>query len=219
MNYQICRSAKLKKLYVMHISYGKDLAPGEKVVTVYDGADIVDGVIKNTYLKSDPPYYVIYFPHVNGDSGIYTTGVWKLYYEFPFDYAPLKNRSYITEEEIQQIINPYPKEVAMIAEILKRYGDWWKDDTREEHVDNLNLYPAAKEIYSTLILKEEPKPVVVEPEVPKEVEVKSFDEIVKQRKQNGTYGSVPVHKTRKERFEEILLDKDLYTDDLEWLNS
>jgi hypothetical protein len=59
----------------------------------------------------------------------------------------------LSEEEVQQILNPQPpipQGILQIADILRGCGEYWKDDTGAEHIDDVNVLDAATKIFESL---------------------------------------------------------------------
>jgi hypothetical protein len=95
----------------------------------------------------------------------------------------------LTEEEYYKIMHPYPKEVEDIVELMKKFGEFWKDDCDETHLDDVKMYPCAIEIMNYFKPKDNVKDNIKETveSKPINIETESFDQIVKKRKENGQF--------------------------------
>jgi hypothetical protein len=167
--YEICQSIPPFDVPVLYVTNG-----------YWDSTAFIECVV----MSIEGAYPRVKFSHSDKSHLISLTTL--VYNRGTVDSNIFRNKQKLTEEELQKLLNPVPKEVMDLVEIMKKYGEFWKDDCGEAHLDDVKIYPCTQEILNYFKPKEDGGETVKETTPKKDIkETESFEQIVKKRKEDG----------------------------------
>lgn len=79
----------------------------------------------------------------------YFWNLYKVIAEIPSEVS-FKEDALIEESDLETFLRPYSPLVEKLIDIFSKYGEMWKDDCKDIHIDDFNPIEAAKDIESRL---------------------------------------------------------------------